>query len=93
MDVVNHWPLLGPATLNAPDNYTAIADNTLVVGAVWFTLKYTAVVTVVLFAVAFGLALLVQHPRPGVGLLRTAFFLPGVVGFATASLLAFDQFS
>lgn len=84
---LNRWPLLGPATLNAPDNFLRIADNTLVVGAVWFTLKYTAVVTVILFVVAFGLALLVQHRRPGVGFLRTAFFLPGVVGFATASLL------
>jgi multiple sugar transport system permease protein len=84
---LNRWPLLGPATLNAPDNYAQIADNTLVVGAVWFTLKYTVVVTVILFGISFGLALLVQHRRPGVGFLRTAFFLPGVVGFATASLL------
>jgi multiple sugar transport system permease protein len=90
---LNRWPLLGPATLNAPDNYTRIADNTLVVGAVWFTLKYTVVVTVILFVVAFGLALLVQHRRPGVGFLRTAFFLPGVVGFATASLLFLGMLS
>lgn len=84
---LHRWPLLGPATLNAPDNYTAIADNSLVLGAVWFTVKYTVVVTVIRFTVAFGLALLVQHRRRGVGFLRTAFFLPGVVGFATASLL------
>jgi multiple sugar transport system permease protein len=84
---LNQWPLLGPADLNAPDNYTTLADNSLFADAVWFTLKYTVVMTVVLFAVAFGLALLVQHRRPGVGFYRTAFFLPGVVGFAATSLL------
>lgn len=84
---VNHWPLLGNPTPNFPANYTGIASNTLFTGAVWFTVKYTVVMTVVLFAVAFGLALLVQNRRPGVTLLRTAFFLPAAVGFATASLL------
>ena len=53
----------------------------------WFTLKYTVVVTVLLFALSFGLALIVQHPCRGVALLRTAFFLPAAVGFASASLL------
>ncbi|BCJ70136.1 sugar ABC transporter permease [Polymorphospora rubra] len=84
---LHRWPLLGQPTLNLPDNYTGIADNTLVRSAVWFTLKYTVVMTVLLFVVAFGLALLVQHRRPGVGFFRTAFFLPMTVGFASASLL------
>ncbi len=84
---LNHWPLLGNPSLNFPANYTDIGDNTLFRGAVWFTLKYTVVMTVVLFSVAFGLALLVQNRRRGVGFLRTAFFLPAAVGFATASLL------
>ncbi|MEZ0070251.1 multiple sugar transport system permease protein [Streptacidiphilus sp. MAP12-20] len=84
---LNHWPLLAPPTLNAPHNYASVADNPLIGQAAWFTLKYTLVTTVVLFAVSFGLALLVQHRRPGTGLLRTAFFLPAAVGFATASLL------
>jgi multiple sugar transport system permease protein len=84
---VNHWPLLGAPTLNMPDNYTHIADNQLVGSAVWFTLKYTVLMTVLLFSLAFGLALLVQNRRHGVGFLRTAFFLPMAVGFASASLL------
>ncbi|WP_377273108.1 carbohydrate ABC transporter permease [Peterkaempfera sp. SMS 1(5)a] len=84
---LHHWPLLGPATFNAPQNYSRIADNTLIGQAAWFTVKYTVVTTVLLFAVSFGLALAVQHSRPGAGLLRTAFLLPTAVGFATASLL------
>jgi multiple sugar transport system permease protein len=84
---LHRWPLLGKPTLNAPDNYAGVADNELVVSAAWFTLKYTAIMTVLLFVVAFGLALLVQHRRRGVGFLRAAFFLPMAVGFASASLL------
>src|SRR4051794_17553433 len=72
---VNHWPLLGHAKPNFPHNYTGMADNTLFRQAIGFTLKYTVVITIVLFCVAFALALMVQNPRPGVGALRTAFFL------------------
>ncbi|MFI6511873.1 carbohydrate ABC transporter permease [Streptosporangium sp. NPDC050855] len=88
---LNRWPLLGQATFNAPGNYLKIADNPLFLDAVLFTLKYTAVVTVLLSAAALGLALLVQERRPGVGFFRTAFFLPGAVGFATAALLFYGM--
>jgi multiple sugar transport system permease protein len=84
---LNDWPLLGDPELNAPENYADIADNELIRTATWFTLKYTVVITVLLFVLAFGLALLVQHRRRGVGFFRTAFFLPMAVGFASASLL------
>lgn len=90
---LHDWPLIGEPALNLPANYTAVAHNPLFVDAVWFTLKYTVIVTIVLFGAAFGLALLVQHHRPGVGLFRTAFFLPGAVGFATASLLFYGLLS
>ena len=89
----HQWPLLGEPTINLPDNYTRIADNPLFLNAVRFTIKYTVLVTVVLFTAAFGLALLVQRNRPGMGFFRTAFFLPGAVGFAAASLLFYGLFS
>jgi multiple sugar transport system permease protein len=84
---LHRWPLLGQPRFNAPDNYAGMADNGLVRQAAVFTVKYTLLMTVLLFAVALGLALLVQHRRRGVGLFRTAFFLPMAVGFASASLL------
>lgn len=83
----NRWPLLGEPELNLPANYAELAGNELIADAAWFTAKYTVIITVLLFGVAFGLALLVQHRRPGVGFFRTAFFLPVAVGFASASLL------
>ncbi|MFI9585384.1 carbohydrate ABC transporter permease [Streptomyces sp. NPDC052236] len=90
---LNKWPLLASPTFNAPENYQKIADNSLVVDAVVFTLKYTAIVTVLLFAVSFGLALLIQKGGRGVGLFRGAFFLPAAVGWATATLLFFGLLS
>ena len=90
---LHQWPLIGDPTINAPANYSRIFDNALFLGAVWFTLEYTIIVTVVLFTAAFGLALLVNRSRPGVGWFRTAFFLPGAVGFATASLLFYGLLS
>ena len=89
----NDWKLLGTPTFNFPDNYSAIPDNELLKGAIGFTLKYTAIVTVVLSAAAMGLALLVQETRPGTGILRTVYFLPGAVGFAAASLLFYAFYS
>jgi len=86
---LNHWPLLGEPRFSGPDNYLAIGDDELFGDAVWFTAKYTAITTVILFLLAFGMALLVQRSRPGIGLVRTAYFLPASVGLSAASLLWF----
>jgi multiple sugar transport system permease protein len=90
---LNRWPLLGRPRVNAPDNYTRIPDNPLFLDAVGFTLKYTVVVTVLLLAVALGLALLVQERRRGVGLWRTTYLLPSGIGFAAAALLFYGLYS
>jgi multiple sugar transport system permease protein len=89
----NRWRVLGSPTFNLPDNYSKIADNQLFKDSVSFTLKYTLITTVILSAVALGLALLVQNQRHGVGFFRTAYFLPGAVGFAAASLLFYGFYS
>lgn len=83
------WPLLGGTpTLNFPDNYAAIPDDRLFMGAVGFTVKYTAIITVVLLTLSFAMAMLVQESRRRTtGILRTAFFLPVVTGITTAALL------
>src|SRR3954467_10945783 len=82
----NHGPLLGASAPNGVTNYQALRDP-LFLRAVWFTLRYTLVTTVVLGVVAFGLALLTQQDRPRVGAYRTIFFLPSAVGLASTSLL------
>lgn len=90
----SEWPLLkGGQGLNLPDNYTGIADDRLFWPAVGFTLKYTVIVVVVLLVLSMGMALLVQERRRGVGLLRTAYFLPVSLGLASASLLFWGFYS
>lgn len=88
----NHWPLLGASAPNGVTDYKAL-DDPLFRRALVFTLKYTAVTTVVLGLVSFGLALLVQESRRGVGVFRTVFFLPSAVGLASASLLFYGLFN
>ncbi len=84
---LHNWPLLGTPRFIGLDNYRALATDGMFWSSLAFTTKYTLVVTPVIFVVAFGLALLVRQRVPGVGLFRTAYFLPAVVGFGTASLL------
>ena len=84
---LNNWPLVGVHRFIGLANYEAILKDVRFWTALRFTALYTGVVTVAIFAVAFPLALFVERPRPLNGLYRTAFFLPVVVGFASASLL------
>jgi multiple sugar transport system permease protein len=84
---LHNWPLMGQHRFIGLDNYIAITKDVRFWNALKFTLYYTVVVTIAIFAVAFPLALFVEKPRSMTNLYRTAFFMPVVVGFASASLL------
>ncbi|MGW3348788.1 carbohydrate ABC transporter permease [Nonomuraea rubra] len=83
------WPLLGGPEPNGLDNYADIAGNELFLGAIGFTLLYTAIITVVIFGVSFVLVAVSNSGRRGARFYRTAFFLPYVVGTAAAALIWF----
>jgi multiple sugar transport system permease protein len=90
---LHHWPLIaGDHAFNAPDNYKAVKDD-LFKQAVVFTLKYTAITTVVLSLVAFALALLAQEMRRLRGIFRTTYFLPAAIGLAASSLIFFALYN
>ncbi len=84
---LNNWPLLGKPHFIGFENYVSLTSDATFWSSLWFTTKYTLVVTPAIFLLAFGLALLIQSRRPFVGLIRTAFFLPVVIGLGAASLL------
>jgi multiple sugar transport system permease protein len=84
---LHNWPLMGAHSYIGLDNYWAIMRDNRFWNALRFTGFYTVVVTVAIFAVAFPLALFIERPRPLTGFYRTFFFMPVVVGFASASLL------
>jgi len=91
---LSSWSLLsGDRGLNFPNNFTAITKNTLFGPAIAFTIEYTVIVTILLIGLGLGLALLVQESSRWNGFLRTSFLLPGAIGLATASLLAWGFYS
>jgi multiple sugar transport system permease protein len=81
------YSLLGDLTFRGIDNYIRAFSDPGLYRAIGFTTLYTAVVTVVLLVVGFGLAMLVTTRRPGVSFFRTVYVVPVVIGFATASYI------
>ena len=67
---LHDWPLLGKSSFIGFENYISLASDTTFWNSLWFTTKYTLVVTPVIFLLAFGLALLVQSRRRMVGWFR-----------------------
>ncbi|MDG6105598.1 sugar ABC transporter permease [Dactylosporangium aurantiacum] len=81
------WSLLGQRRFVGLANYRRLAGDGAFLDSLGFTTVYTVIVTAALFVVGVALASAVRHRRPGVGLLRTAYVMPVVIGFATASYL------
>ncbi|MGX9147794.1 carbohydrate ABC transporter permease [Mesorhizobium sp. 128a] len=84
---LHNWPLMGEHSYIGLDNYWAILRDTRFWNALRFTGLYTVVVTIAIFSVAFPLALFIERPRRLTAFYRTSFFMPAVIGFASASLL------
>jgi multiple sugar transport system permease protein len=81
------WPLFGPRTFVGLQNYQAAFSDSAFGHALLFTAQFTAIVTPILFVVGMALASLMRTNRRGVGIFRTVYFIPVVVGFASASYL------
>lgn len=81
------WPLFGDSRFVGPENYAKLAQNPSFLSAVRFTVLFAVLATVLACVVGFALALLVSGSRRGTGVVRTAAFLPVVVGMASASFL------
>lgn len=81
------WPLLGNRAFIGLDNYTAALTDSAFLGAVGFTLVYTLIVTPVLLVVGLILASLVQKRTRAARIFQTVYFLPVVIGLASASYL------
>ena len=84
---LHKWPLFGDIEFVGLRNYGKLASDSQFWKSLWFTTEYTITVTPLIVGTAFGLALLVKDRYRNVGLFRTAFFLPVVIGFAASSLL------
>ncbi len=84
---LHDWPLLGSATFLGIQNYVDMARDGQFWSSLWFTTLYTLLVTPPIFILAFVLALLVNTALRGIGVFRTIYFIPVVIGLGTSSLL------
>jgi multiple sugar transport system permease protein len=82
-----NWPLVGPYHYVGLANYRSILHNTTFTDSIWFTLKYTAIVTPPILVVGYALAVFVRSNRFGSTFFRTCFFLPFIIGLTTLSFL------
>jgi multiple sugar transport system permease protein len=81
------WPLMGAPEWIGIENYADMWRDRRFWNALEFTIWYSVVATIAIFGVAFPLALFVERQGRMTAVYRTAFFLPVVVGFGSASLL------
>lgn len=81
------WPLLGTHVWAGFANYTRALHDQEFRSAVWFTIRYTILTTPVLFLIGLGLATLIRRRTRAAAVFQSAYFLPVVIGFASASFL------
>jgi multiple sugar transport system permease protein len=86
---LNNWTIFGEVHFIGFQNYLALTKDQVFLNSLVFTTEYTLIVCPLISLLGFILALLVQRPLLGVGLFRTAYFLPVVIGLGTASFLWF----
>lgn len=81
------WPLFGERAFIGFDNYVDLTTDRQFLKSLDFTARYTLLVTPPIFILGFILASLVRHNIPGIGIFRTIFFMPVVIGLGVSSLL------
>jgi multiple sugar transport system permease protein len=84
---LHDWSLLGKRVFTGLDNYSSLLSDSTFWQSLGFTAQYTALVTPIIFILAFALALLVSLPLRFISVLRTIYFLPVVIGLGASSLL------
>ena len=81
--------LLGGGRYIGFENYARIWNDSAFWRALWFTVKYTLILTPILMGLGFVLALLTVENTPLKKLTRGVIFLPVVIGLGSSSLLWF----
>ncbi len=81
------WPLFGERAFTGLANYTELGKDRQYLKSLDFTFRYTLLVTPPIFILGFILASLVRRNIRFIGIFRTIFFLPVVIGLGVSSLL------
>ena len=84
---LNNGPLFGSIHFTGIENYLNLGQDPLFLQSVLFTIVYTAIVTLPILLIGYGMAAFVRSNRRGATVFRTIFFLPVVVGLSTLSFM------
>lgn len=84
---LTNFPLIGPYRFIGFENYASVLSDPTFWDSLGYTLLYTAIVTLPILLLGYGLAVLVRSNRRGATLLRSIFFVPFVIGLTTLSFL------
>jgi len=79
--------LLGGGEFVGFKNYLKAASDGVFQRALWFTVKYTVLITPILIIGGFALALLAAEKSPLARLTRAIVFMPVIIGLGTSSLI------
>ncbi|MBN8883945.1 multiple sugar transport system permease protein [Salana multivorans] len=83
-----NWPLLGVARPIGIDNYTRAFQDETFFRALGFSALFTVVLVPLSMAVSYAAAVMVRGTGAFVSFVRTAFFMPVVIGFTAAAYMA-----
>jgi len=89
---VTDWPLVGTVGFVGFDNYLTAFSDTTFWASVLYTLGFAVVSTLLGIVVGYLLAVLVRSNRRGAGIIRTAVFVPYVIGLTSLSFVALLEF-
>jgi len=84
---MTEWNVAGFKKFIGLENYIDMLRDKRWIEALKFTTMYTLIVSTITFALGFGLAMMVRSQLRRFVMLRTAFYLPVVIGLATASFI------
>jgi ABC-type sugar transport system permease subunit len=80
------WGIFGPNAFVGFDNYLSLVTDTRFWGSFWVTTGFAAMYVPMVTVAALLLAVLLHRKLPGIGIFRTAFFLPIVINVAVAAI-------
>ncbi len=85
---LNHWDLLGSdVSFAGLDNYRRLTQDPAFWSSLAHTLYFVLLSSPILIALGLGLAMLLNRPFRGIGLLRTLIYLPTVLSVSVASTI------
>lgn len=77
---LTNWDGVNPTVFLGFQNFKKLFNDKLFWNAVLFTAKYALVFIIIINIIGLGLAMLVTRAIPGKNFMRTAFYLPNLIG-------------